>query len=239
VLTVREIWRFPVKSIGGEQLQTAEVDEQGIAGDRSWGVRDDESGMILTARRQPRLLMATATLDADRPVITTVDGARLTTSAEVSQWLERPVTLVAPGSTPPVFEGVSDIDHERDWDTWEGTLGTFHDGRSKLSMVSARSLGEFDRRRFRINLVLDSDDPADDEDALLERDVAVGGVTLFMRKTIERCVMVTRAQPGLPADLGVLKQVIRERANQMGIGAVVTAPGVISVGDTVAPAGLS
>ena len=58
VLTVREIWRFPVKSMGGERVEQVTVSDTGIIGDRAWGVRDEATGMVLTARREPRLLMA-------------------------------------------------------------------------------------------------------------------------------------------------------------------------------------
>ena len=63
--------------------------------------------------------------------------------------------------------------------------------------------------------------------------VTIGSCTLTVRKPIERCVMVTRAQPGIDRDLGVLKTIIRERDNQLGVGASVSSSGRISVGDPV------
>jgi uncharacterized protein YcbX len=233
VLTVREIWRFPVKSIGGERLQTAPVGEQGVVGDRAWGVRDQLTGMVLTGRREPRLLMLTARLDGDQPVIETEDGQQLTTGAELSGWLDRPVELVAASSGPAVFEGVRDPGTEQEWETWEGPTGSFHDGRSTVTLGSTTSLAGYDDwRRFRLNLILDHAGDATEDD-LVEADLTIGDVGLFVRKPVERCVMVTRAQPGLPRDLSVLKRVIAERDNRMGVGAVVTRHGTISVGDVV------
>ena len=145
----------------------------------------------------------------------------------------RPVELRSAGEGPGTFENPIDIDPESDWESdwvrWQSSGGTFHDGRSKISLVSLDSLGEWDRRRFRINLILDGSGEDD-----LAGEVAVGSAVLAIRKPIDRCVMVTRAQPGLPKDLGVLKRVIDERDNKLGVGAVITTPGTITVGDHLA-----
>ena len=50
---VSELWRYPVKSMGGEQLQSCELNELGIIGDRVVHV-EDASGRVLTARSRPR-----------------------------------------------------------------------------------------------------------------------------------------------------------------------------------------
>jgi uncharacterized protein YcbX len=235
VLTVREIWRYPVKSIGGERLEQASVGEHGIVGDRAWGVRDVTTGMILTGRREPRLLMATATLGNGHPVIELEDGSRLTESSELSEWLERPVELVSAKTMQGTFENPRDIDREDDWMSWEGPVGSFHDGRSCLSMVSTASLADYDTRRFRTNLILDGADEELDEVSLVEHDATIGSVGLHVRKRIERCIMVSRAQPGVPADLSVLKRLIRDRDNLMGVGARVYREGTLAVGDVVHP----
>src|SRR5690606_16482113 len=111
--------------------------------------------LVLTARREPRLLMATARLVEGEPLITTDDGAELRTSDAIAAWLDRPVRLVAAGATPATFENPLDVDAEDEWVTWQSQPGSFHDGRSTVSLVSDGSLGDHDRRRFRINLVLD------------------------------------------------------------------------------------
>ncbi|MCU1359554.1 MAG: domain protein beta barrel domain protein, partial [Ilumatobacteraceae bacterium] len=67
-MIVHEIWRYPVKSIGGERLTTAHVSQYGISGDRGWGIVDRTTGMVLTARRSPLLLFASARVDADGQV---------------------------------------------------------------------------------------------------------------------------------------------------------------------------
>ena len=40
---VREIWRYPVKSMGGERLSRCDIELNGIYGDRRWALRDDQT----------------------------------------------------------------------------------------------------------------------------------------------------------------------------------------------------
>ena len=48
------LWRYPVKSMGGEPLDRAVAGERGIAGDRAWAVIDTETGKVASAKR-PKL----------------------------------------------------------------------------------------------------------------------------------------------------------------------------------------
>jgi uncharacterized protein YcbX len=52
--TLAALWRYPVKSMQGEQVQTCDVDERGLAGDRSYGVIDVETGKVASAKRPRR-----------------------------------------------------------------------------------------------------------------------------------------------------------------------------------------
>src|SRR5262245_12619031 len=54
--TLRELWRYPVKSLGGERLAAARVSKQGLVGDRVWAFVDAASGEIRSAKQIPRLL---------------------------------------------------------------------------------------------------------------------------------------------------------------------------------------
>ncbi len=56
--TVSQLWRYPVKSMGGEQIESAAIDQNGVAGDRGWVIR--EGGENRTARQVPRLLHCAA-----------------------------------------------------------------------------------------------------------------------------------------------------------------------------------
>ncbi|TNE79010.1 MAG: MOSC domain-containing protein [Gammaproteobacteria bacterium] len=58
--TIKEIWRFPVKSMFGERVSAAQIESAGFADDRTWAIRDDETGEIATGRRIPSLMMLKA-----------------------------------------------------------------------------------------------------------------------------------------------------------------------------------
>ncbi|MGO4445242.1 MOSC domain-containing protein [Mycobacterium sp. 2YAF39] len=57
---VSALWRYPVKSLGGEQVEQIDIGTRGPHGDRLWAVRDLERDVTATARRIPALLGATA-----------------------------------------------------------------------------------------------------------------------------------------------------------------------------------
>ena len=87
---VEELWRYPVKSMMGEQLAATEVTESGLLGDRAFALRDTSDGKIATAknpRKWPNLfdyeaaLTGTATVGQKLPParITLPDGTTIST----------------------------------------------------------------------------------------------------------------------------------------------------------------
>ena len=57
---VKEIWRFPVKSMAGESLARGAVGGLGIVGDRGWALRDEKAGEIRGAKKMPQLMQCHA-----------------------------------------------------------------------------------------------------------------------------------------------------------------------------------
>lgn len=234
-MRVTELWRYPVKSLPGERLGRVEVGELGIDGDRSWGLFDPDTGLVLTARRVPDLLFARVVgfgPNSDRPTLELPDGTMTDDDEVLSSWLDRRVRLRRPGAGESGrYEiAVDDDDPSSEWMTWEGPQGVFHDStRTRLSIISADVLGDWDVRRFRPNVVV----AGGDERTLVGRAVRIGSVELDVVKEIDRCVVVTRPQPGLDRDTEVLKRVHRERNGNLGVGGLVRRPGAIEVGDTV------
>lgn len=232
-MQVSELWRYPIKSVGGERLDTAEITPTGIRHDRGWGLTDDPTGTVLTARREPRLLMGSARVDEHPdgpvPVIILEDGRELRTSAEISAWLERPVTLTrAEGREGGTYEVPLDFENDEDWVSWQGPADAWHDSRvSRVSLVSSATLGEWDFRRFRTNVLLEGAG----EDELVGADIDLGTARLGVTKRIDRCVIVTRPQPGLPRDLDVLRTINATRASCLAVGAMVVEPGQVRLGD--------
>ena len=239
-MRVAELWRFPVKSLQGEQLETAELGSGGIAGDRQWALFDVATGFGLTARRQPDLLFAAARLRPDGGVeIVLPDGTVTADDAVLSAWLGREVALrsAAQVTERRRYESPDDdlAEAPKRWHDWEGAAGgAFHDNADgRVSLVSTGTLGSWDRRRFRSNVVLDGAG----EDELLGARLRLGGATIVVGTPIPRCVMVTRPQPGgIGRDTGVLKAIHRERGGDLAIAAQVLEPGIVRTGDVLEPA---
>lgn len=52
---IAALWRYPVKSLRGEEIRAAEVTANGIAGDRAYALRDRKTGRVMSAKRFARL----------------------------------------------------------------------------------------------------------------------------------------------------------------------------------------
>jgi uncharacterized protein YcbX len=238
-MRVLELWRYPVKSLQGERLGEAPIDSLGIAGDRRWALFDRDTGLGLTARRVPELLFGSARLRDDGGVeVVLPDGTVTTDETVLSDWLGRRVELRAAAELDdgaPTYEAPTDdlAPDPDEWKQWEGAPGPFHDSpRIRLSLVSTGTLGTWDRRRFRANVLLDGEG----EDELLGRVADLGGVRLQFGRGIGRCVMTTRPQPGgLGRDTSVLKTIHRERAGLLAVRAAVLTAGVVRTGDVLQP----
>jgi len=243
------LWRYPVKSLQGEQLTTGVVDGDGLRGDRCWGIRDEASGKILTGRREPRLLDAAATLGDDgEPELTLPDGTTLrgtgpATDATLSDWLGQAVTLAAaagaPGARAEFFADATD--DASDAIEWTMPPGRFVDALPLLVLTTASLRtaatfypgGDWDVRRFRPNLLVDVEGDGWVEDGWCGQTVRVGDIELLPQAPCVRCTMVTRAQPALDRDLEIYKTVARHHAGNLGVWTAVQAPGTLRAGDAV------
>jgi hypothetical protein len=233
-VNVVELWRYPVKSLQGELLDGAVITATGIEGDRGFALFDVDSGVGLTARRVPELLYGRARTDGAGVAVELPDGSPVTDDEALSRWLGRAVTLrsAADGGVRE-YENPLDFEDEdaSEWIRFEGSGGAFHDSaRTQVSMVSTGTIGSWDRRRFRANVLVDGAG----ENDLVGRRVRVGEATLDVVKQIPRCVMTTRPQPdGIDRDLDVLRAINRERGGFLAVGALVVQPGAVRVGDAV------
>jgi uncharacterized protein len=236
--SVVALWRYPVKSLQGESVTHIAVGAEGLEGDRRFAIFDRETGMGVTGRRSPNLLFAAARLLADgNAEITLPDGRISEGDEDLSEWLQRPVTLRrADEPGPRRYESPADFENEAatDWNAFDGSPGAFHDlAVASVSLLATSTIGDWDPRRFRANVLLDMG-PVDTEVALVGHEVAIGVARLSVRRRLGRCVMTTRPQPGgIERDLDVLRTINRERDGYLAVGAVVTQPGGIAVGQAI------
>lgn len=226
--SVAELWRYPVKSLGGERVSQVDVDERGLRGDRLWSVRDEDgkfgSGKSTRRfRRMDGLLMLTAQYDGDVPVIRFPDGRvhrgdDADVDAVLSEHVGRKVSIGRE-------ENVSHFD--------EGPLHLVTEA-SLAAMALARGAA-VEVRRFRANLVLDTGDAAGFvEESWIGRRLAIGpSLVIEIGEAMPRCVMVTMPQADLPADDDLLKDVTRANNGCIGVVADVVVAGAVAVGDRV------
>ncbi|MDQ2911252.1 MAG: MOSC domain-containing protein [Actinomycetota bacterium] len=202
--TVVSLWRYPVKSMMGEELNAAEVTERGLDGDRAYALVDASTGKVASAK-QPRkwgrlfdcrsaYVEAPGDSESLPPVrITLPDGATVTSEQSdvdgiLSTLLDREVVLTksAP-ETPSLEEYWPDIEGlaYRETVTDEAMPpGTFFDLAVVHVLTTAtldrlRELypgGRFEVRRFRPNIVVQLDSGGKDfvENGWIGRTLAVG-----------------------------------------------------------------
>ena len=244
------LWRYPVKSMAGEALDEATLVGGAIVGDRRWAVVVQATGALLSAKRAGRLLEASASCVAgdDARVIVSLPSGVIGEAGDpdldraLSSWLGLEVALRQP------TEGVANrIDMDVPDPTGDGLLepthfstqpGSFFDSRSPLHAVTTGTMGWLDDehgagagdpRRYRPNLVI----AGDDEAAWIGGTLRIGDLVLDVRKATERCVIVTRPQPGLPEDRALLRHLARTRATCVGVYLQPVADGVLAVGERV------
>ena len=180
--SVVSLWRYPVKSMMGEELNATEVTDRGLLGDRAYALVDTSDGKAATAknpRKWPRLFDFRATfVEPARPAakippvrIALPDGTTVTSDQSdrnqiLSKALNREVTLRAAqhGAVNaeeywPDMEGLDHRDTVTDFTLPEGT---FFDVAMVHLLTTAtldrlRELypqGRFEVRRFRPNIVV-------------------------------------------------------------------------------------
>lgn len=206
---IKELWRYPVKSMAGEMLNSADLTESGVAGDRIVQVRN-AAGKIMTARTRPLLLRHSATLTPEGEVL--VDG-RAWNSADVAREVEE---AAGPGCR------LVQSDAEDRFDILPLLVAT--DG-----MLEAVG---YDRRRFRPNLVIGG------VDGLSERQwegaqLRVGSVVIGLEDLRGRCIMTTFDPDTGQQNLEVLRRIQKQFDGRLGLNSYVVKPGRIAVGDAV------
>lgn len=206
---IAELWRYPVKSMGGERLDRAEVTPNGIVGDRLVQARDGR-GRVLTARTQPRLLGHRAVLGPDGEPL--VDG-RPWRSPEVAADVER---AAGSGAYLDRYEGPERFDVLPLLVATDGAIEAFG----------------YDRRRLRPNIVIGG------VAGLAEREwegslLRAGSVVIGLEDLRGRCVMTTFDPDTLEQDVEVLLKIRREFEGTLALNARVVRPGTLSVGDGV------
>ncbi len=222
------LWRYPVKSMGGEPLADVDVSWHGLAGDRRWAfVRDSvrQSGFPwLTLReRQDMNHYAPSFVDPSRP-----DNSSLmvtTPSAAVFDLVDEALAAELHPS------GARIIKQDR------GIFDTF-----PLSLITTQTisrLGErvgvpLDVRRFRPNILVEAADDCEfPEDRWVGSVLRIGGLRMRVDKRDGRCVVITIDPVTSERTPEILRTVAKERQGCLGVYGSTVEPGRIALGDPV------
>lgn len=216
---VLSLHRYPVKSMGGEPLDVAVLDEHGFEGDRKRAVWL-RGGRRLTARVAPRMLAWRASLNGGL-VVTAPDGRELgwgdELEAAVGDYLGKPVALV---DDP---HGLHDV---------QGTvLVTFEASRRRLE----EELGfRVDVRRFRTNIHVELGDAEPFAESGWEgRRLRVGDAELAIDHACDRCAITIHDPDTLQSEPDVLRVINDRHHTFFGVRARPFRAARISVGDAV------
>ncbi len=219
-----DIWRFPVKSFGGERTRRAFVGPFGVLGDRRYAVIDD-TGEPISARRAHALLGFRARSEehdsGEGILITTPEGWELpwddpAIATELTTAIGRDVRLARSAvgvhdAAPIHILGMGSL----------GAVSEWVDGE------------EVDRRRFRANLIVEMNDSRPfAEAAWVGAEIRIGddGPLLQVVSPTERCAVTTFDPDTLARDNRVLAGLARDADNLFGVYALVARSGWVEVG---------
>jgi len=261
--SVVALWRYPIKSMMGEELNAAEVTEQGVLGDRPYALVDADTGKVVSAkepRKWAKLFEFRASfveppLSGERLPhvrITFPDGSSMTTAERglddaLSDAVGRRVAFATAAPDKPSLEeywpdieGLTFRETVTDEEMPEGTffdLGLVH-VLTTATLDRLRELhpqGRYEVRRFRPNVVVASGGNAGFvENDWVDRTLAIGEeVRLRVTGPCPRCVMTTLPQGDLPKDPGILRTAAQHNDANVGVYASVEQAGTIRRGDSV------
>lgn len=256
--TVVSLWRYPVKSMMGEELRATKVTEKGIQGDRASALVDVETRKIVSAKnpkRWPNMFSFRSRyndLDNSSNVqITLPDGSTINSDDEnvnsaLSAALGREVEFISQVPNDPQLEeywpDIEELDN-RDVVTDEDMpKGTFYD-LAIIHLLTTSTLdeltrlypeGRFEAKRFRPNIILNTEEKGFVESGWVGKTITIGEeVKLKITDHCPRCVMTTLNQGDLPKDNKILRTAAQHNEAHVGVYAEVIQGGTIRCDDVV------
>lgn len=280
--TIKEIWRYPVKGMAGENLQAGTLEKTGLSGDRIWALRDTVRQEIQSCKFRPELLLCSArcvgaasSASSTQVEVTFPDGSvRGSDDAVVHELLSQ---LTGHASTLEPLRPAGDLDfyrrHKRDDHTWlEELKATFDREQGEplpdfsqlpqsaidfvvaapgafflvtpfhlLTTATLEHLqriapeSDWDARRFRPNILIETN-PGDEglvEQAWIGNRLVFGSAAIDCVGTTPRCGAITRAQREFGADKKMLRTVVRDADQNVGVYGMISDAGILRVGDAV------
>jgi uncharacterized protein YcbX len=228
------IFRYPIKSMGGERLESAKIGWHGLEGDRRLAFRrlaDRGAFPWLTASRLPELVLYEPIGRPDRK------GEPLPTQVRTPDGREYALTDEA-------FRKEIATRHGADVELMQLKHGVFDEAPvSAIALGTIRSIAheagvDGDVRRFRPNLVIDTKGAEPfEEDRWVGKILEFGsdrtGPVISVTMRDKRCVMMNLDPNTAEANADVMKSVIRMNDNYAGVYGTIVRTGEIRVGQVV------
>jgi uncharacterized protein YcbX len=208
-MEIAALWRYPVKSLGGEPLQEAQLTADGVSGDRLVHVAGPRGP--LTGRTRHQVLRI--------PVSTDLDGVPLVGRR---RWDSPEAAAILHGFAGPDAHLVAYSGPER-FDVLNLLVAT--DG-------AVAQLGH-DVRRLRPNILIGGVADGEVERDWPGRALAVGDALIGIHSLRERCIVTTIDPDSGAQDLDVLRAINAEFDGRIALNSWVIKPGTIRVGDPV------
>ena len=227
---IRQLGRYPVKSMRGESLATATLTLQGVPADRRYAfvqMASRSSFPWLTARELPELLCYGTCVEKASPqevevTVTAPGGEKFPIkSDELRQALE-----VRSGKELFLL-----YDYRGSYDVAPISLIS----RQTISQIATESETEEDPLRFRPNLLIDLEGgEAFDELNWVGRILRVGDAArIAITQVDQRCMMITLDPASAKPSPAVLRCVTQQHKQCAGVYATVLTAGEVRIGDTV------
>lgn len=224
--TLLSLRRYPVKSMGGESLETVEIDARGLHGDRRFAVADAEGHLASGKntrrfRRRDGIFDYAATTLRDGVGVSHAEGGWALGDPALAAHLSGRLGL-------PV-----DVVEERDVPHQDGGQVSLV-GSASLRWCAERFGLDADPRRLRVTLVVQTEIPFEEE-GWIGAELVCGTARLRAVERVERCRTIDVSQDGVSADGRWLKGLGSERELCLAVYADVLVPGRVSLGDAIGP----
>ena len=226
---VAGLWRYPVKSMGAQTLNEAQVSWHGLSGDRRWAFVQDN---IVNNGFPWLTLREREDMSQYFPSFTTPNNPD--TSPTVVQTPTGEVLDVAdPVLSSELWpEGARVIKQSR------GIFDTF-----PLSLITTQSIArigeivgdQLDVQRFRPNILVEAATGSTEfpEDTWVGRTLRIGDVRIRVDKRDGRCVVITLDPVTAKRNPAILRTVVSERQGCLGVYGTTVDPGRIAMNDPV------
>jgi uncharacterized protein len=283
--TVKQIWRYAVKSMAGEQLESCSVGSLGLLADRGWSIRDETKGELVVGKQIPLLLQCEARyrespVDGEIPhiVMRFPDGVELASDSadvnarlsgllgtSVSLWPRQPATnLEFYRRKSKLARAFGKLARYRAFRAAMPALTSFGKANADLREAFSREPGEpvpdistlppeilefnsplgtnfnafpihalttsslemmkrlnpeatWDVRRFRPNILIESEAKGLLESEWSGQKLRLGNVELRCEIPTVRCGMTIQAQGNLPKDPSILRSIVKDADQNLGI----------------------